>query len=147
MENLLTLVDAEDGSAAGGSGGAAGGASERDGGPAEFRHGRQLFVISPKLLPDLSHMRTMRTHVVFNGPRLVDPSSVGRFFCDFQRIAQSSALSIPSYFGGSKGAAGGAGGGGAKVGSKRPAPAQVLDIDDDEEDDEGSAHRDKRVKA
>jgi hypothetical protein len=29
--------------------------------------GRQLFMISPKLLPDLVHTKSIRTSIVFNG--------------------------------------------------------------------------------
>ena len=32
--------------------------------------GRQLFMVSPKLMPDLVHERTMRSTIVFNGPRV-----------------------------------------------------------------------------
>lgn len=32
--------------------------------------GRQLFMVSPKLMPDLTHERTMRSSIVFNGPRV-----------------------------------------------------------------------------
>lgn len=32
--------------------------------------GRQLFMVSPKLMPDLTHEKTMRSSIVFNGPRV-----------------------------------------------------------------------------
>ena len=52
-------------------------ASSAAGAPPQLVSGRQLFMVSPKLMPNLTHERTMRSAVVFNGPR-VGPGACAR---------------------------------------------------------------------
>ena len=60
-----------------------------------FERGRQLFIISPKLMPDLRHHISMRTQVVFNGPlvgtSVNDAKAMGGHFTaiDFADVARS----------------------------------------------------------
>jgi len=44
---------------------------------------RQLFVVTPKLLPDLRHAPSMRTLVVFNGPEIVGQMEAHAYFTSF----------------------------------------------------------------
>jgi hypothetical protein len=64
----------------GGAGGAGAGGDGAAGGG--FVRGRQLFIISPKLMPNLVHHPSMRTHVVFNGPEVGGAPAAARALTD-----------------------------------------------------------------
>lgn len=66
----------------------------------DFARGRQLFIISPKLMPDLHHHPTMRTSIVYNGPQAGagprDASALCEHFTkvDFSAIARGFDIAL-----------------------------------------------------
>ena len=136
----------------------AGAASSSSSSSSSFTRGRQLFIISPKLIPDLRHHSSMRTAVVFNGPAagasLEDSRAVGDHFThvDFAAIARdlrydpaskvlaglrdsSSKQQPPLKL--QPQASKPAGGGAAATTVPRKRPRTTVDDDDDDEDNNG----------
>jgi hypothetical protein len=52
---------------------------------------RQLWVVTPKLLPDLRHAPSMRTVVVFNGPRMAGHKHAFSHFVSFTKLAAGAS--------------------------------------------------------
>lgn len=70
-----------------------------------LERGKQLFIVSPKLLPRLKHAEVLHTTIVFNGPILQESKTVQDFFSQFSSFAQSSrtgehSASTADYFDG-----------------------------------------------
>lgn len=61
------------------------------GGVASFKaqSGKQLFIISPKLLPNLQHTLAMRTHVIFNGPDVKESTRIHKLFSSLCKLPAS----------------------------------------------------------
>ena len=58
-----------------------------DGGASfKLQNGKQLFIISPKLLPNLQHTQAMRTHVIFNGPDVKEGARIHRLFSSLCKL-------------------------------------------------------------
>lgn len=90
--------------------------------PISASHGRQLFIISPKLLPDLTHAEGMRTHVIVNGSRVTPgPADATALSSVFQRwLPAGPAIVLASAVPAVKGDV--LAGGAAAAGSKRREP-------------------------
>jgi hypothetical protein len=75
--------------------------------------GRQLFIVTPKLLSNLRHAPSMRSLIVFNGSQVAGQADVARFFLSFCALAEK----MPAVGGGAGAGGGGGGGGGAAAGA------------------------------
>jgi structural maintenance of chromosomes protein 5 len=62
-----------------------------DGSSVRASIGKQLFIISPKLLPNLQHTLGMRTHVIFNGPDVKESTRIHRLFSSLCKLPTSLA--------------------------------------------------------
>jgi len=92
----------------------------------EVSVGHQLFIISPKLLPDMQHSPLIRTEIVVNGAK-VGPGEgpaemLATRFLDFTKIAKDIRLAAGLKFGAAAGAgfSGAAGSGRKRLPSARP---------------------------
>jgi len=78
-------------------GGGAGGKFQADG----EMNGRQLFIVSPKLLPDMVHADNIRTEIVLNGSKVgpgARPSGqICQRFMDFEKYARDLRLASNAF--------------------------------------------------
>ena len=77
------------------------------GGGAGTSIARQLFVITPKLLPDLLHAPSMRTSIVFNGPQVIGGEAIHSHFLSFTALAGGFYFPNPNLLDGGAGAGAG----------------------------------------
>jgi hypothetical protein len=62
------------------------------GGGAGRNVARQLFVITPKLLPDLLHAPSMRSSIIFNGPQVTGGAAVHSYFLSFAALSRGAKI-------------------------------------------------------
>lgn len=104
MEILAHLFDGDAAAAAGKEAGAGAGAgagaaasssssssasSSVSGGRLASAKGKQLFIITPKLLPDMPHTRSLRSLVLNNGPEVKHEAEVQAHYGNFCALARS----------------------------------------------------------
>jgi hypothetical protein len=126
----------------------------------EVSVGHQLFIISPKLLPDMQHSPLIRTEIVVNGAK-VGPGErptelLATRFLDFTKIAKDIQLAAGLRFGAAVAAAGSGGGAGVsgaagsvkkRLPSARPGAGAgaggAVDLASDDDDDQFDDQRDE----